>query len=128
MGEETIMTSNFEVVIDGAAAQDLFFIEREVSDTKVIEQRTQESTTAFGMPGVVEAVILIAASGAVPAAIAWVLQHRKKGRIKIRCRSEPQGVVSEEIDVEWAESESSAKTIEKVEKWLAGASSIPGTH
>jgi hypothetical protein len=121
------MTSNFEVVIDGAVAQDLFFIERAVPDTKVIEQQTPAGKTSFGMPGVVEAVILIATSGAVTAAIAWVMQRRNKGRIKCRRRRQPDGTVSEEIDIEWAESESSEKAIEKVEKWLAGSAGIPGT-
>lgn len=121
------MASDFEVVIDDVAAQDLFFIERDVPHTQVVEKRTQAGTTSFGMPGVVEAVILIAAYGAVTTAIAWVVKNRKKGRMKIRRRSEPNGAFSEEIELTWDESESSDEVVEAVEKWLAGSKGITGT-
>jgi hypothetical protein len=121
------MTSNYNMIIEGANAQDLFFIEREVRDTKVLEQPTQVGKTSFGMPGVIEAVILITASGAVTAAIAWVLKNRKTGHLIIEHTEKPNGTITEKLELEWNESESSEKTIEKVEKWLAGFENIAGT-
>jgi hypothetical protein len=102
----------------------LFFIERAVPDAQVVEQRTEAGTTSFGMPGVVEAVILLATSGAVTAAIAWVMRSREDGWIKIRRRREPNNASTEEIELKWNKSESSDKALEKVEKWLAGSAGI----
>lgn len=118
------MTSSFEVVIDNAAAQDLFFIERAVPNTKVVEQRTYAGTTSFGMPGFVEAVIVALTVEANKAAVAWVVKNRNKGRMTIRRRRESNGAISEEIQWEWDESENSDKAMKMVEKWLAGSAGI----
>jgi hypothetical protein len=118
------VTPSFEMVVEGVSAQDLFFVERAVPNVAVEEHRTHAGGASFGQPDLIEAVILMATSGAVSAALAWVMQTRKSGRVRIRRRSEPGGTFTEDFEVRWNESESKDKAIQQLDNWLAGSSGV----
>lgn len=111
------MTSSFELVLNEASAQDLFFIEQDVPDTKVVEKRTEAGTTSFNMPGVIEAVILITAVGAVTSAIAWILKDRSVGEGKMT-KINPDGTTTT-YEFKWNESTTSEQVIKGIEAWLS---------
>src|SRR5208282_1681925 len=99
------MSSRYSIVIEGVPAQDLFFIEQAVTETRVTTESASGVTTSFGMPGLPEAVVEILANGAVAAALAWITQHRASGRMILRERSEPSGETERTLLLEWSESE-----------------------
>jgi hypothetical protein len=120
------MNGSYEILVEGVPAQDLFFVEREVHEAKVVEQPTEAGKTSFGMPGLIEAAILVGTSGAVAATLAWIFRQRTTGKLKVRRRADPKGAVREEIDLEWDETKSSDKAIETAQKWMAGSSGAVG--
>lgn len=96
----------YAIGVEGADAKDLYFVEREVSDATVKEISASAERDRFGMPGVVEAVILVSTVTALSGAVAWILKNRKKGRIRIHRE--------ETIEVDFDKSTSSADVVGKV--------------
>jgi hypothetical protein len=110
----------FRIEVEGAAAQDLYFIERAVPEARVEEKaKPSGSSTSHGMPGLAEAVILLAAKGAIAAAVAWILQHRKRGRMTIRRCTGADGSVEESRSFEWTEQTNDETLISKIEAWVS---------
>jgi hypothetical protein len=112
-----------EIVVEGASAPDLFFIEKDVPEAKVVEQKPPSgSSTTYGLPGLLEAVIILTAKGAIAGAVAWIVKNRKHGSMTVRRRTDPDGAVEESRTFEWTDESAGEGIVSKILAWVSGSS------
>ena len=121
------MANEIEIAVKGESAQDLYFIAREVPGTKVIEESSDDSGARFGMPGLIEAVVVVSAISAAVGVILHIAKTRKTCEVIVRQKTSNDGSEFKEVVITIDQEESPDALLNKIDKLIGAFGTIPAS-